>query len=127
MNNYKLQTSDFRLQIKKMSKEKYHRQIFNGITIFSGLLIIISWGRSKSNFFEFLIMFGLVGAFISFVYGIVLFIIKVRTKGEKRHYDTLMSSEIVSIIALIFYLIEVLALGFLGLLLFLGPGPGAMR
>lgn len=110
-----------------MNEEKFHRQIFNGVTILSGLLILITWAPSQSTFFELLIMIGYCGSLISFIYGMVFLIIRYKTRKEKRLYNTLLSSKIVSFIALVFYLIEIWAIMYLGLLLFLGPGPGAMR
>lgn len=105
------------------NKEQFHRQLFNGITIVSGLLMMATLEPSQSDFMEYIIMLAFIGGIISFIYGWVLVFIRFKTKGETREYNTLLSSRWVTGIALMFYLVELGVFIFFGMLLLLGPGP----
>lgn len=98
------------------NQEQFHRQVFNSITILSGVLIMIALnplGRlvptmtehDYSRIVDYLMIIAFCLGTISILYGWFLVFVRFKTKGEPRLYTTLLSSKLASILGVFFYLV----------------------
>lgn len=98
------------------NQEQFHRQLFNGITILSGVLIMIALNPmifvallrvdlDNIDIVGNLLSFALCLGVISMLYGWFLIYIRIKTKDVPRLYNTWLSSKLTSILGIFFYFV----------------------